>query len=65
MINGEGIITATVVSAASIAAAAGHLMHDTRLILAILGSESSTCLLTSMPARWVTQLSTEHTPERA
>ena len=38
-INGEGIITATVVSAASIAAAAGHLMDDTRLILAILGSE--------------------------
>ena len=38
MINGEGIITGTVVSAAAIAASAGHLTEDTRLILAILGS---------------------------
>ena len=38
MVNGEGIITGTVVSAAAIAAAAGHLTEDTRLILAILGS---------------------------
>ena len=37
MINGEGIITGTVVSAAAIAAAAGHLA-ETRLILAILGT---------------------------
>jgi hypothetical protein len=37
MINGEGIITGTVVSAAVIAASVGHL-EDTRLILAILGS---------------------------
>ena len=35
MINGEGVITGTVVSALSIAAAAGHL-EETRLILAIL-----------------------------
>jgi hypothetical protein len=38
MINGEGLITGTVVSAAAIAASAGHLTEDTRLILAILGS---------------------------
>jgi hypothetical protein len=38
MINGEGIITGTVVSAAAIAASAGHLTEDTRLIVAILGS---------------------------
>lgn len=38
MINGEGIITGTVVSAAAIAASAGHLTEDTRLILAILAS---------------------------
>jgi hypothetical protein len=38
MINGEGVITGTVVSAAVIAASAGHLTDDTRLILAILGS---------------------------
>jgi hypothetical protein len=37
MINGEGVITGTVVSAAAIAAAAGHL-EETRLILAILGT---------------------------
>src|SRR4249920_1283915 len=37
MINGEGIITGTVVSAAVIAASVGHL-EDTRLILAILGT---------------------------
>ena len=38
MVNGEGIITGTVVSAAAIAATAGHLTEDTRLILGILGS---------------------------
>jgi hypothetical protein len=38
MVNGEGIITGTVVSAAAIAASAGHLSEDTRLVLAILGS---------------------------
>ncbi len=38
MINGEGIITGTVVSAAAIAATAGHLTEDTPLILVILGS---------------------------
>ena len=38
MINGEGVITGTVVSAAAIAASAGHLTEDTRLVLAILGS---------------------------
>jgi positive regulator of sigma E activity len=37
MINGEGIITGTVVSAAAIAASVGHL-EDTRLVLAILGT---------------------------
>jgi hypothetical protein len=37
MINGEGVITGTVVSAAVIAAAAGHL-EETRLVLAILGT---------------------------
>jgi hypothetical protein len=37
MINGEGIITGTVVSAAVIAAAAGHL-EETRIVLAILGT---------------------------
>jgi hypothetical protein len=37
MINGEGMITGTVVSAATIAAAAGHL-EETRLILAIFGT---------------------------
>jgi hypothetical protein len=37
MINGEGMITGTVVSAAVIAASVGHL-EDTRLILAILGT---------------------------
>jgi hypothetical protein len=37
MINGEGIITGTVVSAAVIAAAAGHL-EETRLVIAILGT---------------------------
>jgi hypothetical protein len=37
MINGEGVITGTVVSAAVIAAAAGHL-EDTRLVLVILGT---------------------------
>ena len=38
MINGEGVSTGTVVSAAAIAASAGHLTEDTRLIVAILGS---------------------------
>jgi positive regulator of sigma E activity len=37
MINGEGIITGTVVSAAVIAAAVGHL-EETRLVIAILGT---------------------------
>ena len=37
MINGEGVITGTVVSAAVIAAAAGHL-EETRLVLVILGT---------------------------
>ena len=37
MINGEGVITGTVVSTAVIAAAAGHL-GDTHLIIAILGT---------------------------
>ena len=37
MINGEGIITGTVVSTAVIAAAAGHL-EDTHLVIAILGT---------------------------
>jgi hypothetical protein len=37
MINGEGVITGTVVSAAVIAAAAGHL-EETRLVIAILGT---------------------------
>jgi hypothetical protein len=37
MINGEGIITGTVVSAAVIAASAGHL-EDTWLAIAILGT---------------------------
>jgi hypothetical protein len=37
MINGEGIITGTVVSAAAIAAAAGHF-DETRLVLAIFGT---------------------------
>jgi hypothetical protein len=37
MINGEGIITGTVVSAAVIAAAAGHL-EETHIVLAILGT---------------------------
>jgi hypothetical protein len=37
MINGEGVITGTVVSAAVIAAAAGHL-EETHLVLAILGT---------------------------
>jgi hypothetical protein len=37
MINGEGIITGTVVSAAVIAAAAGHL-GETRIVLAILAT---------------------------
>jgi hypothetical protein len=37
MINGEGVITGTVVSAAVIAAAVGHL-EETRLVLAILGT---------------------------
>jgi hypothetical protein len=37
MINGEGVITGTVVSAAVIAAAAGHL-GETRIVLAILGA---------------------------
>src|SRR4051794_28673383 len=38
LVNGEGIITGTVVSAAAIAASADHLSEDTRLILAVLGS---------------------------
>jgi hypothetical protein len=37
LINGEGVITGTVVSAAAIAAAAGHL-EETRLVLTILGT---------------------------
>src|SRR5215211_7909643 len=37
LINGEGIITGTVVSAAVIAASAGHL-GETRIVLAILGT---------------------------
>jgi hypothetical protein len=37
MINGEGVITGTVVSAAVIAAAVGHL-EETRLVLTILGT---------------------------
>jgi hypothetical protein len=37
MIDGEGVITGTVVSAAVIAAAAGHL-EETRLVIAILGT---------------------------
>jgi hypothetical protein len=37
MINGEGVITGTVVSAAVIAAAAGHL-EETRIVLAILAT---------------------------
>jgi hypothetical protein len=37
MINGEGVITGTVVSAAVIAAAAGHL-EDTHLVITILGT---------------------------
>jgi hypothetical protein len=37
MINGEGMITGTVVSAAAIAAAAGHL-EETRLVITILGT---------------------------
>jgi threonine/homoserine/homoserine lactone efflux protein len=37
MINGEGIITGTVVSATVLAATAGHL-EETRLVLAILGA---------------------------
>ena len=37
MINGEGIITGTVVSAAVIAAAVGHL-EETRLVIAILAT---------------------------
>jgi positive regulator of sigma E activity len=37
MINGEGVITGTVVSAAVIASAAGHL-EETRLVIAILGT---------------------------
>jgi hypothetical protein len=37
MINGEGVITGTVVSAAAIAAAAGHF-DETRLVLAVLGT---------------------------
>jgi hypothetical protein len=37
MINGEGIITGTVVSAAAIAAAVGHL-EETRLVIAILAT---------------------------
>jgi hypothetical protein len=37
MIDGEGIITGTVVSAAVIAAAVGHF-EETRLVLAILGT---------------------------
>jgi hypothetical protein len=37
MINGEGIITGTVVSTAVIAAAAGHL-EETHIVIAILGT---------------------------
>jgi hypothetical protein len=37
MINGEGVITGTVVSAAVIASAAGHL-EETHLVIAILGT---------------------------
>lgn len=37
MVNGEGIITGTVVSTAVVAAAAGHL-EETRLVLAILAT---------------------------
>jgi hypothetical protein len=37
MINGEGVITGTVVSAAVIAAAAGHL-EEAHIVLAILGT---------------------------
>jgi len=37
MINGEGVITGTVVSAAVIAAAAGHL-QEAHLVIAILGT---------------------------
>ena len=37
MINGEGVITGTVVSSAVIAAAAGHL-EETHLVIAILGT---------------------------
>jgi hypothetical protein len=37
MINGEGVITGTVVSAAAIAAAVGHL-EETRLVVAILAT---------------------------
>jgi hypothetical protein len=37
MINGEGVITGTVVSTAVIAAAAGHL-EETHLVIAILGT---------------------------
>jgi hypothetical protein len=37
LINGEGMITGTVVSAAAIAAAAGHL-EETRLVLAVFGT---------------------------
>jgi len=37
MINGEGVITGTVVSAAVIAAAAGHL-EETHIVFAILGT---------------------------
>jgi hypothetical protein len=37
MINGEGVITGTVVSAAVIAAAAGHL-EEAHLVIAILGT---------------------------
>lgn len=37
MINGEGMITGTVVSAAAIAAAAGHF-EETPLVLAVFGT---------------------------
>ena len=37
LINGEGMITGTVVSAAAIAAAAGHF-EETRLVLAVFGT---------------------------
>jgi ABC-type dipeptide/oligopeptide/nickel transport system permease component len=37
MINGEGVITGTVVSAAVIAASAGHL-EETHIVIAILGT---------------------------